>query len=149
TPCFEENKDKVCDLVENMQLIYKDEVRKEVEEHNFINDNVYFLEKTGPDYNNIQNRIIDEYEPKTHIKSKPKLLEYLKNKLFDILERLEKLIKIQKFIYIEPENQISITQDSTDNTLFIKNDDYFKEQEQKYLEYNNDYEDEDYEDYEF
>ena len=151
TPCFEENKDKVFDLVEKMQLIYNDEVKKEVKEHNSINDDVYFLEKTNPDCDTIQNKILDNYEPKTHIKSKPKLLEYLKNKLFDILERLEKLIKIQKFIYIEPENQISITQDSKDNMITIKNDNYFKEQEQKYLEYNNDYEDEDedYEDYEY
>ena len=79
-------------------------------------------------FKNIQDSIIYHYEEETKTKEKPKVIEFLKNKLSNMIERLCKLVSMQDSIYIEPKNQIEIEQDTRTNELQIKDSDYVREQ---------------------
>ena len=130
---YDENKRKVKYLEKEVQSIFKDTVRNEVKKHNSINQDVNLLEKDDVSLSNIQDGIIYHYEEDTKTKERPKVIEFLKNKLSNMIERLCKLVNMQDSIYIEPKNQIEIEQDTRTNELQIKDSDY--ERQQKEIEH--------------
>lgn len=125
---YDENKRKVKYLEKEVQSIFKDVVRNEVKKHNSINQDVNLLEQDEVSLNNIQNGIIYHYKEDTKTNEKPKVIEFLKNKLSNIIERLRKLVNMQDSIYIEPKNQIEIEQNKRTNELQIKDNNYVKKQ---------------------
>lgn len=129
---FEENEYKVYRFVEETQVIYKQRVKDDVKQHNDINRDITYLQDicTNPVMKKVQNIIIEDYEPETETKDKPKVIEFLKNKLSNVLERIKKLLTLQDNLYIEPKNKIEIIQNRQDHSLEIKDESYFREQKQ-------------------
>ena len=132
---FEENEYKVYSLVEKTQIRYKERVKDEVKQHNAINRDIRHLQENCSNFamKKVQEIIINDYEPETKTKDKPKVVELLKNKISNMLERIKKLISLQKDLYIEPKNQIEIYQDKRNNELYLEDPNYIKKQ--KTLEY--------------
>lgn len=126
---YTENENKVYDFIEEMQEEYKEKVSDEVKFHNEINEDIYFLESDERIFRHIQENTITRYETETKTRNKPKVVEFLKDKLFFIAERIMKLIKIQDLLYIEPKNQIEVQYDKRDN-LQIIDDSYTREQKE-------------------
>lgn len=130
---YEENRYKVNYFIKEVQSIYKDRVRNEVKEYNYINEDVNTL-NIDIDYdsnlNSMKERLISYYEPETKTRSSPRIIEILKERLTKMLERIVKLVHIQDFIYIEDKNKIDIYQDRVDNSLRIESSDYEKEQKE-------------------
>lgn len=124
-----ENENKVYDFIEEMQEEYKEKVSNEVNFHNEINEDLYFLESDERIFRHIQEKTITRYEPETKTRNKPKVFEFLRDKLFFIAERIMKLINIQDLLYIEPKNQIEVQYDKRDN-LQIVEDSYTREQKE-------------------
>lgn len=133
---YTENENKVYDFIEEMQEEYKEKVSDEVKFHNEINEDIYFLESDERIFRHIQEKIITRHETETKTRNKPKVVEFLKDKLFFIAERIMKLINIQDLLYIEPKNQIEVKYDKSDN-LQIIDDSYIRQQ--KELDYDHDY----------
>ena len=89
------------------------------------------LKEDDTSLENIQDGIIYHYKDETKTKEKPKVIEFLKIKLANIVERLHKLINIQSSLYIEPKNQIEIEQNKRTNELQVKSDNnYIREQKE-------------------
>lgn len=134
---YEENRYKVNYFIKEVQSIYKDRVRNEVKEYNYINEDVNTL-NIDIDYdrnlNSMKERIISYYEPETKTRSKPRVIEILKEKLTKMLERIGKLVHIQDSIYIENKNKIDVYQDRLNNNLRIESSDYEKEQKEQDME---------------
>ena len=133
---YTENENKVYDFIEEMQEKYKEKVSDEVKFHNEINEDICFLESDERIFRHIQENTITRYETETKTRNKPKVVEFLKDKLFFIAERIMKLINIQDLLYIEPKNQIEVQYDKRDN-LQIIDDSYIRQQ--KELDYDHDY----------
>lgn len=131
TSKYEENKSKVYIFVREMQSIYKERVRNEVRKHNDINEDVNFLKENDYIYRPVQENILSAYEKETKTREKPKVIEFLKEKLYQMLERIEKLIYLQDFLHIERKNQIEIEQNKRTNKLIIKDSDYIRKERQK------------------
>ena len=135
TANFEENENKVYDFVEEMQSIYKVRVRNEVKAHNQINSDLRDLQIKDNSfvYKQIQDMVITNYEPETKTRNKPKVIEFLKDKLVNMFERIKKLVDFdfQDLLYIEPKNRIELTQDKRTDKLYIKDDNYLREQKEK------------------
>ena len=129
---FEENEYKVYRFVEETQVRYKQRVKDDVKQHNDINRDITYLQDncSNPIMKKVQNIIIEDYEPETETKDKPKVIEFLKNKLSNVLERIKKLLILQDNLYIEPKNKIEIIQNRQDHSLEIKDESYFREQKQ-------------------
>ena len=129
---FEENEYKVYRFVEETQVRYKQKVKDDVKYHNDINRDIRYLQDncSNPVMKKVQNIIIEDYEPETETKDKPKVVEILKNKLSKMLERIKKLLSLQDDLYIEPKNKIEIIQNRQDHSLEIKDESYFKQQKQ-------------------
>ena len=129
---FEENEYKVYRFVEETQVRYKQRVKDDVKQHNDINRDITYLQDncSNPVMKKVQNIIIEDYEPETETKDKPKVIEFLKNKLSNVLERIKKLLTLQDNLYIEPKNKIEIIQNRQDHSLEIKDESYFREQKQ-------------------
>ena len=129
---FEENEDKVYRFVEETQVRYKQRVRDDVKYHNDINRDIRYLQDncSNPVMKKVQDIIIEDYEPDTKTKHKPKVIEFLKNKISNMIERIKKLVSLQDDLYIEPKNKIEIIQDRRDNSLEIKDESHFREQKQ-------------------
>ena len=132
---FEENKYKVYRFVVEIQKIYKQRVKNEVKQHNEINTKIGYLEDNRSDHvmKKVQDIIIEDYEPETKTKDKPKVIEFLKSKISNMFERIKKLVSLQDDLYIESDNQIEIYQDKRNNDLHIENQSYSREQ--KEIEY--------------
>lgn len=130
---YEENRYKVDYFIKEVQSIYKDRVRNEVKEYNYINEDVNTL-NIDIDYdrnlNSMKERIISYYEPETKTRSSPRIIEILKEKLTKMLERIVKLVHIQDSIYIKDKNKIDVYQDRVENSLRIESSDYEKEQKE-------------------
>ena len=45
-----------------------------------------------------------------------------------MVKRIEKLVHLQDFLYIERKNQIQIEQNKRTNRLYIKDDDYIRQE---------------------
>ncbi|MBO6233353.1 MAG: hypothetical protein J6N78_04765 [Clostridia bacterium] len=132
TSKYEENENKIYDFVEEMQSIYKDRVRSEVKIHNEINEDVNLLKENDYIFHPVQESIISRYEEETKTREKPKVIEILKERLSKMVKRIEKLVHLQDFLYIERKNQIQIEQNKRTNKLTIKDNDYYiKQQKQK------------------
>lgn len=129
TKNYPENQNRVYDFIEEMQEEYKERVSDEVNFHNEINDDIYFLESKEIIFKHIQENTITRYEPQTKTRNKQKVVEFLKDKLFFIAERIMKLINIQDLLYIEPKNQINIEYDKRDNIRII-DDSYTRKQKE-------------------
>ena len=129
---FEENEYKVYRFVEETQVRYKQRVKDDVKQHNEINRDIRYLQDNSSNYGmkKVQEIIINDYEPESKTKDKPKVIEFLKNKISNMLERIKKLVSLQDNLYIEPKNQIEIIQDRRDNSLEIKDESFFREQKQ-------------------
>ncbi len=129
---FEENEYKVYRFVEETQVRYKQRVKDDVKYHNDINRDIRYLQDncSNPVMKKVQNIIIEDYEPETKTKDKPKVIEFLKNKLSNMLERIKKLLSLQDDLFIETKNKIEIIQNSRDYSLEIKDESYFREQKQ-------------------
>lgn len=128
---YNENKKKADCFEKEVKSIYKDVVRNEVKQHNNINQDVNLLKEDDTSLENIQDGIIYHYKDETKTKEKPKVIEFLKIKLANIVERLHKLINIQSSLYIEPKNQIEIEQNKRTNELQVKsNNNYIREQKE-------------------
>lgn len=129
---FEENEYKVYRFVEETQVRYKQKVKDDVKQHNDINRDIRYLQDncSNPVMKKVQNIIIEDYEPETKTKDKLKVIEFLKDKISNIFERIKKLVSLQDDLYIEPKNQIEIIQDRRDHSLEIKDESYFREQKQ-------------------
>lgn len=126
---YTENENKVYDFIEEMQEEYKEKLSDEVNFHNEINEDIYFLESDERIFRHIQEKTITRYEAETKTRNKPKVVEFLKDKLFFIAERIMKLINIQDLLYIEPKNQINIEYDKRDNIRII-DDSYTRKQKE-------------------
>ena len=127
---YEENKRKVSYFVKTMQSVYKDRVRNEIRDYNYTNDDINILNED--DYNLIpmQRNIITHHEEESKTRDKPKVIEYLKEKLVQMLERIQKLIHLQDDLYIDEKKQIDIEENSRTNKLSIKHsDEYIKQKE--------------------
>ena len=129
---FEENEYKVYRFVEETQVRYKQRVKDDVKQHNDINRDIRYLQDncSNPVMKKVQDRIIEDHEPETKTKDKPKVIEFLKNKISNMFERIKKLVSLQDDLYIEPKNKIEIIQNSRDHSLEIKDESFFKEQKQ-------------------
>lgn len=129
---FEENEYKVYRFVEETQVRYKQKVKDDVKQHNDINRDIRYLEDNcnNPVMKKVQDIIIEDYESETKTKDKPKVIEFLKNKISNMIERIKKLVSLQDDLYIEPKNKMEIIQDRRDNSLEIKDESHFIEQKQ-------------------
>lgn len=129
---FEENEYKVYRFVEETQVRYKQRVKDDVKQHNDINRDIRYLQDnySNPIMKKVQNIIIEDYESESKTKEKPKVIEFLKNKISNILDRIKKLVSLQDDLYIEPKNKMEIIQDRRDNSLEIKDESHFREQKQ-------------------
>ena len=132
---YEKNELKVYSFVREMQSVYKDRVKNEIKEHNYINADVNILKENSFDYNikSMQERILDTYEPQSKTKDKFNVIEFLKNKISNMVERIRKLVSLQKDLYIIPKNRIEVYKDKRDNSLKVINENYIREQ--KEMEY--------------
>lgn len=133
---YEENELKVYSFVREMQSVYKDRVKNEVKEHNYINADVNILKENSFDYNfkAMQERILDDYEPQSKTKDKLRVIEFLKIKLSNMFERIKKLVSLQKDLYIPSKNRIEVYQDKRDNSLKVINESYIREQKEMEFE---------------
>ena len=129
---FEENEYKVYRFVEETQVRYKQRVKDDVKQHNDINRDIRYLQDncSNPVMKKVQNIIIKDYESESKTKEKPNVIEFLKNKMSNMLDRIKKLVSLQDDLYMEPKNKIEIIQDRRDNSLEIKDESYFREQKQ-------------------
>lgn len=129
---FEENEYKVYRFVEETQVRYKQRVKDDVKQHNDINRDIrYLLDNcSNPVMKKVQDIIIEDYEPETKTKDKPKVIEFLKTKISNMFERIKKLVSLQDDLYIEPKNKLEIIQNRQDHSLEIKDESYFREQKQ-------------------
>lgn len=129
---FEENEYKVYRFVEETQVRYKQRVKDDVKQHNDINRDIRYLQDncSNPIMKKVQNIIIEDYESESKTKEKPKVIEFLKNKISNMLDRIKKLVSLQDDLYIEPKNKMEIIQDRRDNSLEIKDESHFREQKQ-------------------
>lgn len=129
---FEENEYKVYRFVEETQVRYKQKVKDEVNQHNHVNKDISYLEDNRSNYvmKKVQDIIIEDYEPESKTKDKPKVIEFLRNKISNMLERIKKLVSLQDDLYIEPKNKLEIIQNRQDHSLEIKDESYFREQKQ-------------------
>lgn len=129
---FEENEYKVYRFVEETQVRYKQRVKDDVKQHNDINRDIRYLQDncSNPVMKKVQNIIIEDYESESKTKEKPNVIEFLKNKMSNMLDRIKKLVSLQDDLYMEPKNKIEIIQDRRDNSLKIKDESYFREQKQ-------------------
>ncbi len=98
---YEENENKVYSFVEEMQSLYKTRVKNEVKAHNVVNNDLSMLKKEEYIFEPVQNQILNDYEPQVNTRSKPKVIDFIKNKLKDMIKRIEKLVNIQDLLYIE------------------------------------------------
>lgn len=128
---YEENINKVLDFVRERQSIYKDRVRNEIDTHNMVNDDVYFLQSKEYILQPMQEKIITDYEEKTKTRNKSKVIEFLKEKLFNMFERIQKLIDIQDLLYIEPKNRIEIKKDSRNGKIYAKDSSHIRKEKAK------------------
>ena len=55
-------------------------------------EDVNFLKETDYIYRPVQEKILSDYEKETKTREKPKVIEFLKEKLYSMLERIENLI---------------------------------------------------------
>lgn len=129
---FEENEYKVYRFVKETQVRYKQRVKDDVKQHNDINRDIRYLQDncSNPIMKKVQNIIIEDYESESKTKEKPKVIEFLKNKISNMLDRIKKLVSLQDHLYIEPKNKMEIIQDRRDNSLEIKDESHFREQKQ-------------------
>lgn len=131
---YEENEKKIYSFVKEMQSLYMTRIKNEVKVHNVVNSDLSILEKEEYIFEPIQNRILNDYEEQLNTRSKSKIIDFIKDKLKDMMKRIEKLVNIQNLLYIEPKKQIKVYQDKRNNNLYIENSDYIKEQNQKYYD---------------
>lgn len=131
---YEENEKKIYSFVKEMQSLYMTRIKNEVKAHNVVNSDLSMLEKEEYIFEPIQNRILNDYEEQLNTRSKSKIINFIKDKLKDMMKRIEKLVNIQNLLYIEPKKQIKVYQDKRNNNLYIENSDYIKEQNQKYYD---------------
>ena len=128
---YEENENKVYSFVEEMQSLYKTRVKNEVKAHNVVNNDLSMLKKEEYIFEPVQNQILNDYEPQVNTRSKPKVIDFIKNKLKDMIKRIEKLVNIQDLLYIESKNKIEIYQDKRNNNLYIEDSNHIKEKKQR------------------
>lgn len=128
---YEENANKVYSFVMERQSIYKDRVKNEIKTHNMVNEDIYFLQSEDYILQPVQERIISDYEPKTKTRNKPKAIEFLKEKLVSMFERIQKLIDIQDLLYIEPKNQIEIRKDKRNGNIYTKDSSHIRKEKSK------------------
>lgn len=130
---FEENEYKVYRFVEETQVRYKYKIKEDIKQHNDINRDIRYLQDNcnNPVMEKVQDIIINDYEPETKTKDKPKVIEFLKNKISNMFEKIKELLSLQKDLYIEPKNRIELYQDKRNNNLFIEDSNYIKEQKQR------------------
>ncbi len=111
--------------------MYKTRVKNEVKAHNVVNNDLNMLKKEEYIFEPIQNQILNDYESQTNTRNKPKVIDFIKSKLKNMVNRIEKLIGIQDLLYIDPKNKIEIYQDKRNNNLYIEDSNYIKEQKQR------------------
>lgn len=130
---FEENEYKVYRFVEETQVRYKYKIKEDIKQHNDINRDIRYLQDNcnNPVMEKVQDIIINDYEPETKTKDKSKVIEFLKNKISNMFEKIKELLSLQKDLYIEPKNRIELYQDKRNNNLFIEDSNYVKEQKQR------------------
>lgn len=132
---FEENECKVYRFVVETQKIYKQRVKNEVKKHNEINTKIGYLEDSSNDHvmKKVQDIIIEDYEPEAKTKEKPKVIEFLKTKISNMVERIKKLVSLQDDLYIESKDKIDVIQNNRDKSLEIRDESFFRKQ--KEIEY--------------
>lgn len=131
---YEENEKKVYSFVKEMQSLYITRVKKEVKEHNIINSDLNMLNKEEYIFEPVQDHILNDYEKQVNTRSKPKVIDFLKNKLKNMINRIEKLVNIQDLLYIESNKKVKVYQDKRNNNLYIEDSDYLKEKKQRYYD---------------
>lgn len=131
---YEENEKKVYSFVKEMQSLYMTIVKKEVKTHNIVNSDLNILNKEEYIFESVQNQILNDYEKQVSTKSKHKVIDFIKNKLKDMIKRIEKLVNIQDLLYIESNKKVKVYQDKRNNNLYIEDSDYLKEQKQRYYD---------------
>lgn len=131
---YEENEKKVYSFVKEMQSLYITKVKKEVKAHNIINSDLNMLNKEEYIFEPVQDQILNDYEKQVNTRSKPKVIDFIKNKLKDMINRIEKLVNIQDLLYIESNKKVKVYQDKRNNNLYIEDSDYLKEKKQRYYD---------------
>ena len=118
-----------------MQSVYKDRVKNEIKGHNQVNSDLRDLQVKDNSfvYRQIQDMIITNYESETNTRDKPKIIEFLKNKLLNMFQRIKKLVdfNFQDLFCIENKNKIEVIQDKRNNNLSIENASYTREQKER------------------
>ena len=132
---YEKNELKVYSFVREMQSVYKDRVKNEIKGHNQVNSDLRDLQVKDNRfvYRQIQDMIITNYESETNTRDKPKIIEFLKNKLLNMFQRIKKLVdfNFQDLLCIENKNKIEVIQDKRNNNLSIENASYTREQKER------------------
>lgn len=130
---FEENEYKVYRFVEETQVRYKYKIKEDIKQHNDINRDIRYLQDNcnNPVMEKVQDIIINDYESETKTKDKLKVIDFLKNKISNMFEKIKKLLSLQKDLYIEPKNRIELYQDKKNNNLYIEDQSYIRKQNQK------------------
>ena len=132
---YEKNELKVYSFVREMQSVYKDRVKNEIKGHNQVNSDLRDLQVKDNSfvYRQIQDMIITNYESETNTRDKPKIIEFLKNKLLNMFQRIKKLVdfNFQDLLCIENKNKIEVIQDKRNNNLSIENASYTREQKER------------------
>lgn len=133
---YEKNELRAYSFIREMQSVYKDRVKNEVKEHNYINADVNILKENSFDYNfkAMQDRILNDYEPQSKTKDKLRVIEFLKIKLSNMFERIKKLVSLQKDLYIPSKDRIEVYQDKRDNSLKVINESYIRKQKEMEFE---------------
>ena len=142
---YKDNLNKVSQFQDEMKYIYRDEVKSEVKTHNKIVDDIEMLKVPSTSYvfRKPQEEIVEHYKNESkidEIDNKFNLIDFLRNKMIDIFKRLKKLVDIQDLLDIEDKDKIDVEQDMRNDKLYIIDENYAKEQNQKELDYENDYE---------
>lgn len=132
---YEENSDKVYDFLIERRAMYKTKVKSEINTHNIMNEDVHFLQSEDCHLEPFQEKIISDYEVKTKTRNKSQVIEFLKENLTKMVERIQKLVNIQDLLYIAPADRLEIMQDRRNDKLYIRNSAYEREQKEKDLEY--------------
>lgn len=145
TPTYEDNINKVFEFQDEMKHIYRNKVENGVKTHNKIVDDIKMLKvpSTSSVFRRPQEEIVEQYKNESKINdvnNKFNLIDFLRNKMVDIFKRLKKLVNIQNLLDIEDKDKIDIEQDKRNDKLYIIDDDYIKQQNQRELEYEDGYE---------
>lgn len=135
---YDNNLSNLITFNKELQYLCQKQIEIEVKEHNTITNDLDTLEmdcsRSGI-MQEIQKNIIYKYKENSNTIHKPTAIEFIKTKLSDMFVRIKKLVKLQDFLEIKEKDKLEVEKDEKTNKLYIKNDNYLKEQQNKNYDY--------------